>query len=55
MAVCLEQLRSDREIVLAAVQHDGHALRHASEELLASRKFVPTAAQLTGLALQHAS
>eukprot|EP00656_Telonema_subtile_P011531 TRINITY_DN1571_c0_g1_i19.p1 TRINITY_DN1571_c0_g1~~TRINITY_DN1571_c0_g1_i19.p1 ORF type:complete len:145 (-),score=43.98 TRINITY_DN1571_c0_g1_i19:357-791(-) len=35
-----EELRADREVVLAAVQQDGWALQHASEELRADREFM---------------
>lgn len=33
------ELKADREIVLAAVQKDGFALRHASAELLKNEEF----------------
>jgi hypothetical protein len=35
-----EELRGDREVVLAAVQQNGGALRYASEELRGDREFM---------------
>ena len=47
--------RSVRAFVLAAVQQDGHALEHASEELRANRAVVLAAVQQNGSALEFAS
>jgi hypothetical protein len=49
-----EELRSDRDVVLAAVQVDGHSLRYASEELKQDRSVVLAAVKESGMALQHA-
>eukprot|EP00971_Amphidinium_carterae_P043513 856206-Amphidinium_carterae.1 len=40
-----ERYRADREIVLAAVQQDGYALRYAAEELLADHQILLVAVQ----------
>ena len=50
-----EKLKVDREMVLAAVQKHGFALRFASEELKADRGIVLAAAQKCGAALLFAS
>ena len=46
---------AEKQDVLAAVQQDGDALQHASEELRADRDVVLAAVQQDGDALQHAS
>jgi len=48
-------LKNDKEIVMAAVAHDGHALRHASEELKNDKEIVMAAVAQDGHALRHAS
>ncbi|CAK0895920.1 unnamed protein product [Prorocentrum cordatum] len=48
-------VRADREVVLAAVRHDGCALEFAAEELRADREVVLAAVQKSGFALQFAS
>ena len=40
MGCCGSTLIADREVVLAAVQQDGDALRYASEELRGDREVV---------------
>jgi len=50
-----EKLNVDREMVLAAVQKHGFALRFASEELKADREIVLAAVQNYGAALRFAS
>lgn len=49
------RLRSDREVVAAALHADGHALQHASEDLRADRDLVLTAVRENGLSLSHAA
>ena len=49
------KLKGGREIVLAAVQHDGFALKLASKELKADRGVVLAAVQNHGGALRYAS
>ena len=46
---------SDREVVLAAVQRDGRALKYASAELQADREVVLAAVRQNGRALGYAS
>ena len=50
-----EKLRSDKEIVLAAVKNDGCALEYASEELKADAEIVLAAVKNNGIALEYAS
>eukprot|EP00971_Amphidinium_carterae_P256974 5101624-Amphidinium_carterae.1 len=50
-----ERYRADREIVLAAVQENGVALKFAAEECKADRAIVLAAVRQNGLALQHAA
>jgi len=50
-----DQLRRDRDAVLAALRNDGHALQHASEDLRADRQVVLAAVEENGLALRHAA
>jgi hypothetical protein len=50
-----EELKADREIVLAAVQNHGRALQFASQELKADREIVLAAVQNHGAALEYAS
>eukprot|EP00971_Amphidinium_carterae_P009031 178370-Amphidinium_carterae.1 len=47
--------RSDREVVLAAVQHNGTALEFAAEALKGDRDVVLAAVQADGYALQYAT
>lgn len=49
-----DELRADREVILAAVQHDGCMLKHASAELRADREVVLAAVQNNGQALVEA-
>ena len=49
-----KELRSDREIVLAAVKQNGDALKHASEELQCDRKTALAAVKQSGIALEYA-
>eukprot|EP00316_Scyphosphaera_apsteinii_P000855 CAMPEP_0119343654 /NCGR_PEP_ID=MMETSP1333-20130426/106562_1 /TAXON_ID=418940 /ORGANISM="Scyphosphaera apsteinii, Strain RCC1455" /LENGTH=525 /DNA_ID=CAMNT_0007356057 /DNA_START=81 /DNA_END=1658 /DNA_ORIENTATION=+ len=46
---------NDRDFVLEALQHDGHALLHASAEMQGAREVVLAAVQNNGCALEHAS
>ena len=50
-----EELRADREVVMAAVMQDGSALGHASEELRADREVVMAAVMQDSEALYYAS
>ncbi|CAE7480647.1 unnamed protein product, partial [Symbiodinium microadriaticum] len=50
-----DQLRRDRDAVVAAVRNDGHALQHACEDLRTDRHVVLLAVEENGLALRHAS
>jgi len=50
-----EELRDRREVVLAAVQRDGRALRHASEKLRADRAVVLAAVRQSPEALRFAA
>ena len=50
-----EELRADREIVLAAVQDNGWALEYASDELRTDREIVLAAIQKDGRILKYAS
>ena len=50
-----KKLRSDREVVLAAVNKDGIALEHASRELRSDREVVLAAVKQWGTALRYAS
>ena len=49
------ELRSDREIVLAAVRQSGLVLYYAANELRSDREIVLAAVRQNGLALEHAS
>ena len=40
-----DELKADKEIVLAAVQSDGYALEYAAEELQADKEIVLVAEQ----------
>jgi len=55
LAAGTEAFGADREVVLAAVQEDGMALRRASEALRADREVVLAAVQQKGAALQFAA
>lgn len=48
-----EDLRNDREVLLAALKVDGHALQYASEELQRDTTIVYAALRETAFALQH--
>ena len=50
-----QELRADKEVVLAAVTQDGHALGCASQELRADRDVVLTAVARNGHAFMYAS
>jgi len=50
-----EELRADKDVVLAAVKKDGWALTYASEELRTDREFVLAAVKHVGSALNYAS
>ena len=50
-----EALRADKEVVIAAVQQNGNALKFASEELRADKEVVIAAVQQDGGALEFAS
>ena len=48
LAIASDELKSDRDFVLFAVERNGYALEHASEELLEDREFVLKAIGLGG-------
>ncbi len=48
-----EELRAEREVVLAGVKQNGEALQYASEELRADREFMLAAVQQRGWALEY--
>ncbi len=48
-------MKADKEVVLAALMQDGHALQHASEELRADRALVLQTVNHTGDALKYAA
>ena len=48
-------LKNEREVVMAAVKHDGWALWCASDELKNDREVVNAAVQQKGRALKYAS
>jgi len=50
-----DQLRSDREVTLAAVEHDGRALKDASDELRADHGVALAAVRERGTALEFAA
>ena len=49
------EIRGDKDVVLAAVQSDGHALRWSSQELRRDKEVVLEALRTTPFALQHAA
>ena len=51
----VENLKADKEVVLAAVAQDGAALQHASAKLKADKEVVLAAVAQNGNALEHAS
>ena len=58
LEIASPELRADREVVLAAVEHDGwggRSLGYASPELRADREVVMAAVRQRGLALEYAS
>mmetsp|Transcript_19098 Transcript_19098/g.44671 ORF Transcript_19098/g.44671 Transcript_19098/m.44671 type:complete len:266 (-) Transcript_19098:129-926(-) len=48
-----EAHKADPEVVLAAVEHSGHALLHAAGSLLSNRDFIMKVVQRSGVAMQH--
>ena len=50
-----EDLRNDRELVIAAVEQNGDALEYASEDLRNGRELVMKAVEQYGDALRYAS
>ena len=50
-----KQLRSDKEVVLAALAGDVTTLRYAAPELWSDREFMLAACAVHGYALQYAS
>ena len=50
--VAAEELKSDREIVLAAVKESGDALEFATEELKGDRELILAAVKQNGFALE---
>jgi lambda repressor-like predicted transcriptional regulator len=50
-----EELKADKEIVMAAVEQNGNALEHASEELKADKEIVMAAVKENGYVLRDAS
>ena len=50
-----DELKADREFILAAVAQDGDTLKHASAELKADREVVLAAARQNPGALRHAT
>jgi hypothetical protein len=50
-----EELKKDKEVVLAAVKQDGYALQYASEELKKDKEVVLAAVKQNGYALKYAS
>ena len=51
----LKDFQNDRDVVLAAVQQNGFALKYASEELKKDREIVLAAVRQNGYALEYAS
>ena len=49
-----EELKGDREVVMAALKQNGYALQHASEELKGDREVVMAAVKQNGYALRQA-
>ena len=50
-----EEVRKDKEVVLAAVKKDGSALEHAAEELKSDENFILEAVKIDGTALKWAA
>ncbi|MBT4664066.1 MAG: DUF4116 domain-containing protein, partial [Methylococcales bacterium] len=55
LAYANDELKSDREIVLTAVENDGYALKYASGRLKCDREIALTAVKNNGSALQYVS
>ena len=55
MSDCADELRADRDIVLAAVRQNSRALQYATVELRADRDIVLAAVERNGRALEFAS
>ncbi len=51
----LEELKADRDIVLAAVNNNGYSLRYASQSLRADSDIVLAAVKQQSFALEYAS
>ena len=51
----LKDFQNDKDVVLAAVQQNGFALKYASEELKKDREIVLAAVRQNGYALEYAS
>merc|ERR1712006_76363 len=49
------ELKADRDVVVAAVKHDGWALEHASDVLKSDKEIVATAVQQKCWASRHAN
>ena len=54
LEIASDQLRQDKDVVMAAISRRGQALRYASDELRASKDIVLAAVSNDGLALQYA-
>ena len=54
LEIASDQLRQDKDVVMAAISRRGQALRYASDELRASKDVVLAAVSRDGLALQYA-
>jgi len=50
-----DNLKSDKEVALAAVRESGSALQHASDNLKSNKEVVLAAVRMDGNALQYAS
>lgn len=55
LAYVSEELRNDKDVVLAAVSNYGYALEYASKELCADKEVVLAAVRDNGYALEYAS
>jgi hypothetical protein len=50
---CTEEMRNNKELVLAAVEYDGRSLAHASLRLQSDRQIIEVALEQNGMALQY--
>lgn len=50
-----QELKNDRDVVIAAVKHDGYALQYVSNEMKNDKDVVMIAVEQDGGALQYAS